>query len=99
MDGFSTPPPLVIDLSGTSQNQLWTKYKKTLNLYFQSAEITATARKKAILLYTGGEELRKIHDTLNDDGTTYEATIGLLDAHFATKINISCERHHFRVIN
>ena len=36
---------------------------------------------------------------MNDDGTTYEATIGLLDAHFATKINISCERHHFRVIN
>ena len=99
MDGFSTPPPLVIDLSGTSQNQLWTKHKETLNLYFQSAEITATARKKAILLYTGGEELRKIHATLNDDGATYEATIGKLDAHFATKINISCERHHFRVIN
>ena len=96
MDGFNAPPPLSIDLSGTSQNQLWVKHKDTLELYFLSAEITASPRKKAILLYTGGEELRKIHATLNDDGNTYEATIQLLDAHFATKTNISCERHNFR---
>ena len=43
-------------------------------MYFIAANITETKRKKAILLYTGGEELRKIHKTFNDTVETYEHT-------------------------
>jgi hypothetical protein len=80
--GLPAPPPLTMDLSGTTQNQLWTKWRDNLNLYFLAAEIKETKRKKALLLYIGGEELRKIHDTLKDEGESYLAAITVLDDFF-----------------
>ena len=96
--GLPAPPPLTMDLSGTTQNQLWTKWRDNLNLYFLAAEIKETKRKKALLLYIGGEELRKIHDTLKDAGESYLAAITVLDDFFETRLNLSVERHKFRIL-
>ena len=95
-----TPPSrLQIDVTASStQDTTWKEWIDSLEMYFIAANITETKRKKAILLYTGGEELRKIHKTLNDTEETYEHTKEVLQAHFKLTRNITYERHKFRSI-
>ena len=93
----NTPAPLQLDISTTHQKQQWKKWIANLDLYFTCSNINATKQKQALLLYLGGDELRKIHSTLdNTDGDTYEKSKTALDAYFQTKINLTFERNRFR---
>ena len=98
MGGLVAPSALIIDPTGSHQHSAWISWKKTLEFYFVAANINETKRKKAVLLYCGGEDLRKIHETLNDSGETYKATCDLLSQYFEQQINVTFERHLFRNI-
>ena len=95
---LDSPPPLILDISGIANHEAWNRYKDHLNLYFTASELTDKKRKHAILLYTGGEELRKIHSTLGDTGENYDTAITELDKYFCARVNLTVERHSFRAI-
>lgn len=96
--GLSAPGPLILELTGTGQHTAWKKWKQNLDCFFGASNIIDTKRKKSMLLYCGGEDLRKIHDTLNDTGDTYKITVQILEDYFSTKVNVTYERHLFRSI-
>ena len=96
--GLQAHSALIIDPTSTNQNTAWQKWIKNLNCYFIAANIQCTKRQRALLLYCGGEDLRKIHETLNDTSETYKETHARLEAYFATRTNKTYERHVFRGI-
>ena len=90
-----TPEPLVIDITSTSMAATWEAWLDQLEMYFVAANIADPKRQKALLLYCGGNDLLKIHRTLNDDKETYNDTKTLLDAYFIPKYNLTFERNKF----
>ena len=97
--GITAPGPILIDSTASDQNSTWTKWITHMECFFTASGIEDTKRKKALVLYCGGEDLRKIHDTLNDEKETYKDTKDLLDKYFETKSNITLERHVFRNVS
>ena len=97
-----TPRPLVIDPSSTGQKKQWEEFHETLELFYDASNIIDQKRKKAMLLYLGGEDLRKIHSTIcptdEKDTQVYDSAVKRLTSYFATRINLTSERHKFRVI-
>ena len=89
------PEPLVIDIASTSMALTWETWVDELEVYFVAANIQDTKRKKALLLYCGGDDLRKVHRTLNDDKETYADTKALLGTYFKPKCNLTFERNKF----
>ena len=94
--GLTTPPPLCLSASTSDQQQIWEQWIEVLECYFTAAAIQSGKRRKAVLLYVGGEELRTIHKTLNDEDETYDATKKLFNEHFRSKRNYTFERFKFR---
>ena len=93
------PNQLVLDVSTAHQKLEWRRWKESLELYFTASNLQETKQQRALLLYLGGEELRKIHSTLEDEeGDTYKKAIDVLDGYFSTKINLTYERNVFRNI-
>ena len=68
------PSQLVIDITSTTMIKTWESWIETLEMYFTASQIDDGAQQKALLLYLGGEDLRKIHRTLGDDQATYTHT-------------------------
>jgi len=92
-----TPPQtLTISSNQSSAGQVWAKWIASVELYFLAAGITDKQRQKALLLYLGGDELREIHRTLEDKGTSFDDSKTLLDAYFLPKKNLTFERSKFR---
>ena len=83
--GITPPSPLHIDLSSSNQQTIWEEWLHNLEMYFLAANIEETKRKKAILLYQGGPELRKVYQTLNDDKDTFIDAKNVLNAYFTGK--------------
>lgn len=94
--GLTTPPPLCLSTSITDQQQIWEQWVEVLECYFTAACIQSVKRRKALLLYIGGEELRTIHKTLGDEDDNYNITKGLFNEHFKSKRNYTFERFKFR---
>ena len=94
--GLSPPGQLHIDVSGTQQQQSWLDWIETLSTYFTAVGITDGKRQKALLLYTAGEDLRKIYKTLEDTGDDYKSAVKVLTEYFTDKKNLVFERHKFR---
>ena len=59
-------------------------------------DITDDARKKALLLHYGGEELQDIYETLTPDGNDYAAAKKAITEYFAPKKNVVYETIIFR---
>ena len=94
---LSPPSPLVLDQTTSHQNTQWTQFKAKLNLYFTATNITDVNQRKALLIYTGGDELKLIYETLDPDNKkTYTEAITALDEYFQEKINYTYERYNFR---
>ena len=95
-----SPPPLVLDISTSAQQKSqWIQWRDNLNLFFIASNIKDTKQKRALLLYLGGEELRKINSTIPDEESdTYEKILTKLNEHFETKVCITFERNQFRKI-
>ena len=93
--GITPQSPLRIDLSSSNQQTIWEEWLHNLEMYFLAVNIEKIKRKKAILLYKGGPELRKIYQTLNDDKNTFNDAKNVLNTYFTGK-NVTYERHKMR---
>ena len=93
--GLSPPEKLHI-VAGSQQEHVWKDWIDNLVMYFTALGITDGARQKAILLYTAGEDVRKIYKTLVDTGTDFASAKQTLDIYFKGKKNVVFERNQFR---
>ena len=92
--GLTPPAPILLSTSLSDQPHVWENWISTLEFYFEAANIQKSKRKKALLLYIGGEELRRIHKTFNEE---YE-TRNQFEEYFHGKINLTFERNTFRCL-
>ena len=75
------------------QSRQWTEWSKELKIYFEAAGITAGKRKRAQLLYLGGEVLRDISESYEDTEKTFESTFIVVNGHFEQKdLNSTVQR-------
>lgn len=86
----------------------WIKWKQTFQSWIDVNDFVDADKKKAYLLYYGGEQLREVHDSLPNVPTTssgplagaycdvYQATVNVLDKYFAPKKNATFERMLFQ---
>lgn len=95
---LNIPPPsqLSIDITGSKQHQIWEEWRERLENYFLVTNVQDTKRKKAMLIYFGGEHLKSIYKTLNDRHDTYKSAVCLLNDYFEKKKNLAVERFQFR---
>ena len=94
--GLSPPGQLVIEVASTQQEQIWEDWVENLSTYFTAVGISDGKRQKALLLYTAGEDLRKIYNTVEDTGEDFNSAKAALDEYFKGKKNVVYERHKFR---
>ncbi|XP_050678468.1 uncharacterized protein LOC126974842 [Leptidea sinapis] len=85
----------------------WERWKRSLYIYLETADINTSSKKRASLLHWGGQELQEILFNLPggyvqaiDDGDidVFEVAIKKLDEYFAPRQNKRYERHLFRQI-
>ena len=81
-------------------SQRWRKWKRSFKLYLPGKGVTDDAQKRALLLHAAGVDVQEIYFTLvsEDEITTLEATMKVLDDYFIPKANVPFERHLFRQI-
>lgn len=79
-------------------NSLSVRWKRAFNLYVASKGVTNEGQKVALLLHSGGIELQEIYYTLvsEDQDTSFNDCVAVLDNYFTTKVNILFERQVFR---
>ena len=67
------------------------------NLYVTSKGVTNEGQKVALLLPSGGIECQEIHYNLmsEDQDTSFNDSVAVLDNYFTPKVNVSFERHVF----
>ena len=61
----------------------------------QQAQEVAERKKKAALLALGGQQLRELYNTLEDNGNTYTAAKNVITNHFKGTKNLTAERYKF----
>ena len=81
-------------------SQRWRKWKRSFKLYLTGKGVTDDAQKRALLLHAADVDVQEIYFTLvsEDEITTFEATIKVLDDYFIPKANVPFESHLFRQI-
>ena len=81
----------------TSLGLTWKKWVVRLENLFVALNIKADERKKALMLYYGGEELVSIYETLDvKPADTFEVAKQHLNKFFEPKVNLTYETYHFR---
>ena len=93
--GIPAPSRLILLEEPSAQSQQWEQWLQELLMFFEAANITAGKRKRALMLYLGGLEVRNIYDTYVDTDKTFESTQALLSDHFKLQKNVSFERFKF----
>ena len=78
----------------------WKRWKRAFNLYVTSKGVTNEGQKVTLLLHSGGIELQEIYYTLvsEDQDTSFNDCVAVLDNYFTPKVNVPFERHVFRQI-
>nr|XP_026484830.1 uncharacterized protein K02A2.6-like [Vanessa tameamea] len=83
----------------------WERWKRSLNIYLEAADVTTSSKKRASLLHWGGQELQEIlfnipggYVTADGNVDVFKVAITKLDEYFAPKQNKRYERHLFRQI-
>lgn len=80
----------------------WEKWKRSLYIYLEAAEIDTDSRKRASLLHFGGTELQEIYYNIPGAnaaaGNLFETAVQKLDEYFAPKQSKVYERHIFRLL-
>ena len=76
----------------------WKRWKRAFNLYVASKGETNEGQKVTLLLHSGGIELQEIYYTLasEDQDTSFNVCVAVLDNYFTPKVNVPFERHVFR---
>lgn len=83
----------------------WEKWKRSLSIYLEAADLKTSSQKRASLLHWGGPELQEIFYNIpgadvKDDGQidVFKVAIDKLDEYFAPQQSKRFERHIFRGI-
>ena len=97
--GLPTPNRLVLDIDSAVQAKQWEEWLQEVTMYFVAADITDKARKRAVLLYLAGKEVRDIYEAFTDTDKTFESTSTILTNYFSEKKNISFERFQFHSVS
>lgn len=103
----SSVQPFLSDAHGSQVGVEWAKWKRNFRYFVEANEIEDPVRKMRLLLLFAGEQVQEIYDSLdgNDIGggpladefvDQFERTVRTLDEYFASKTNITYERHLFR---
>lgn len=98
--------PFQCETLGAEVDREWKRWKRNFNYFIEANQIIDTERKKTLLLLYAGEQVQETYENLADlnefggprvDGFVdqYKAIMAKLDAHFASKINVTVERHIF----
>lgn len=85
----------------------WERWKRSLYIYLEAADVNISSKKRASLLHWGGQELQEILFNIpggyvkasegdDRDIDVFEVAIKKLDEYFAPKQNKRYERHIFR---
>jgi hypothetical protein len=89
--------PFDVNCEPTSLGITWKKWISRLENLFVALDIKDEHRKKALLLFYGGEDLSDIFSTLAEESDeTYKLAKVKLDAYFEPKVNLTYEAYHFR---
>ena len=92
-------PAFDINCEPTSLGISWKKWSSRLENLFVALDIKDEARKKALLLHYGGEQLSDIFATLEEEAdVSYKLTKVKLDAYFEPKVNLTYETYNFRML-
>ena len=91
-------PSFSVHEDSTSIGPRWKKWLKRFEMYLAAHDIKDPTRKRALLLYSSGEEVSDIFETLPDQGEDkdYKAAVDALNAYFQPKINKTYEVYKFR---
>lgn len=92
------PPPSFLATPGEPKYP-WIHWRKIFENYIiaSGASDYADGRKKAILLHCLGPEGQTIFYTLHPADDTYKAAMDTLENHFMPAVNVTAERHRFRL--
>ena len=106
---LTCPPSFIIE--GQDVGLQWEHYLETFEMYFVAANVADPARKQTLLLYCGGDSLRRVYKTLDvklydaqgvllqESGVNidpYKKTVKALTDYFTPKTNITYQRSKFR---
>ena len=82
----------------TTLSVRWKEWLRRFERFLVAMDIKDETRKRALLLYTAGNEVEKIFATLSDVGEDkdYKKAIEKLSAYFSPKKNLLFETHKFR---
>ena len=100
-----TTSPFLPDIDPASTADRWAKWVTSLEFYFDAAEVTTDARKKALLLHHMGGATQDIFISIirpslaNQEpriAETYASIKSALSSHFAPNVNVDFEIFQFR---
>ena len=76
----------------------WKKWLKHFEMYLAAHDVKDATRKRALLLYSAGEEVSDIFETLPDQGEEkdYAKAVNALNGYFQPKVNKTYEIYMFR---
>lgn len=96
---------LNIEGDNVSVGHRWEKWKRSLLIYLEAAEITTAQKKRATLLHFGGTSLQEIYFNLPGAAVdvaegvdVFKVALSKLDEFFLPKQNRIYERHVFRLL-
>ena len=86
-------PSFSVHEDDASVGSRWKKWLKPFQIYLAAHDVKDPTRKRALLLYSAGEEVGDIFETLPDQGKEkeYEKVVAGLDAYFQPKVNKTYE--------
>ena len=91
-------PPFSVHEDDASASLHWEKWLKHFEMYLAAHEMKDPTCKRALLLYSAGEEVTDIFETLPNQGKEkeYDKAVTTLNAYFQPKVNKTYEIYIFR---
>ena len=91
-------PSFSVHEDNASVGPRWKKWLKRFEMYLAAHDVKDATRKRALLLYSAGEEVSDIFETLPDQGEEkdYAKAVTTLNGYFQLKVNKTYEIYMFR---
>ena len=90
-------PSFSVHEDNTSVGPCWKKWLKRFKMYLAAHDVKDATRKRALLLYSAGEEVSDIFETLPDQGEEdYAKAVTALNGYFQPKVHKTYEVYMFR---
>ena len=91
-------PSFSVHEDNSSVGSRWKKWFKRFEMYLAAHDVKDSTRKRALLLYSAGEEVSDIFETLPNQGEEkdYQAAVDALNAYFQPQVNKTFEVYKFR---